>query len=254
MKLQLDGRELAYEVTAVKGPPGENPTIVFCPGFNSTMQGNKARDLNLFCLAQDWTFVRFDYSGHGDSGGDFADGSISKWLADTLAIIDKVTVGEVVIVGSSMGGWIALLAALQRPKRVKGLLLIACAADMTKTYRQRLQGLPTQVDGKLRIYYSVENQYDDQQNYRLYQALIDDGASHYLLDAPIQLDIPVRLVHGLKDDVIEWQRSAQVMTCLLSTEVSLLKIESADHRLSSATDLLQIRSQLSALVAIQLKR
>jgi pimeloyl-ACP methyl ester carboxylesterase len=250
VKLQLEGRELAYELTAGEGPSGRDPSIVFCPGFNSTMQGNKARYLKKFCLAQGLPFVRFDYSGHGDSTGDFADGSISQWLTDTLAIIDNVTSGELILIGSSMGGWIALLAALQRPKRIKGLLLIACAADMTKTYRTRLQGLPSQLDHKSRVYYSLSNQYDDQQPYSIYQALIEDGSTHYLLDAPIELDIPVRLIHGLNDNVVEWQRSEQVMNCLRSKQVRLLKVKSAGHRLSKDSDLGSIRDLLLDLLRL----
>lgn len=190
------------------------------------------------------TVGRFDYSGHGESGGDFADGCISNWLSDTLSIIDQVADTDVILVGSSMGGWIALLAALQRPERVRGLLLIACAADMTTEYAKRLDGVPPQLDEKRRTFYRVENEFDDQQPYSIYQNLIDDGASHLLLDGPIELDIPIRLVHGIKDDVVEWQRSAQVMACLRSQQVSLLTVESGDHRLSRQQDLESLCSVL----------
>jgi pimeloyl-ACP methyl ester carboxylesterase len=242
-KLQLDDYELAYEAIS-----GSGPCIVFCAGFNSTMQGNKARYIKAFCLQQGLPFVRFDYSGHGQSGGDFADGCISKWLADTLAVIDSLTIGQVIIVGSSMGAWIALLAALQRPERVTGLLLIACAADMTKTYQKRLKGLSAKKDEKSRVYYSVLNQYDDQQPYRIYQNLIDDGTAHFLLDQPINLDIDVRLIHGIQDEVVEWQRSEKVVKRLLSKRVSLLRVNSGDHRLSRPEDLDRIRNLLLELL------
>lgn len=242
-KLQLNEYELAYEATSRSGP-----WVVFCPGFNSTMQGNKARNIEAFCLQQGHSFVRFDYSGHGQSGGDFADACVSQWLADTLAIIDRLTVGRVILVGSSMGAWIALLTALQRPQRVSGLLLIACAADMTKFYQKRLEGLASITDHKSRAYYSVANQYDDQQPYRIYQKLIDDGAAHFLLDEAIDLDLDVRLIHGMQDDVVEWQRSVQVVQRLGSKKVSLLKVNSADHRLSRPQDLVSIRGLLSDLL------
>jgi len=245
MKLQMEDYQLAYEATS-----GGGPCVVFCPGFNSTMQGNKASDLNAFCLEQGLSFVRFDYSGHGESGGYFADACITQWLADTVAIIDKVTAGDVILVGSSMGAWIALLATLKRPTRVTGLLLIACAADMTKAYAKRFEGLPLEVDGKSRAYYSVANEYDDRQPYLFYQKLIDDGASHFLLDGPIDLDIPIRLIHGLEDNVVEWQRSAQVADLLMSDQVSLLKVESGDHRLSRPEDLSRIRGLLLELLLI----
>jgi pimeloyl-ACP methyl ester carboxylesterase len=247
MKLQMDGYQLAYEVTS-----GSGPCVVFCPGFNSTMQGNKASDLKAFCLEQGLAFVRFDYSGHGESDGDFADACITQWLADTVAIIDKVTAGDVIIVGSSMGAWIALLAALKRPKRVTGLLLIACAADMTNAYAKRFEGLPLEEDDQSRAYYSAPNEYDDRQPYLIYQKLIDDGTSHFLLDGPIDLNIPVRLIHGLDDSVVEWQRSAQVATLLMSDQVSLLKVESGDHRLSRPEDLSRIRGLLFELVVVKL--
>jgi pimeloyl-ACP methyl ester carboxylesterase len=245
MTLQMDGYQLAYEATS-----GRSPCVVFCPGFNSTMQGNKANDLNAFCLEQGLSFVRFDYSGHGESGGDFADACITQWLADTVAIIDQITSGDVILVGSSMGAWIALLAALKRPVRVTGLLLIACAADMTKAYTKRLEGLPLEVDDKSRAYYSVANQYDDQQPYPIYQKMIDDGASHFLLDGPIDLDIPIRLIHGLEDKVVEVQRSARVSDLLTSNQVSLLNVESGDHRLSRPEDLSCIRGLLLELLHV----
>jgi pimeloyl-ACP methyl ester carboxylesterase len=243
MKLQMDGYQLAYEATS-----GRGPCVVFCPGFNSTMQGNKANDLNAFCLEQGLSFVRFDYSGHGESGGNFADACITQWLADTVAIIDQIATGKVILVGSSMGAWIALLAALKRPKRVTGLLLVACAADMTKAYARRFEGLRLDVDDKSQAYYSVPNEYDDRQPYLIYQKMIDDGVSHFLLDGPIDLDIPVRLIHGLEDNVVEWQRSAQVAGLLMSDQVSLLKVEFGDHRLSRPADLRHIRSLLSELL------
>lgn len=244
MKLQIDGDHLAYEFI-----PGNGPCVVFCHGFNSTMQGNKASDLKSFCLEQGLSFVRFDYSGHGESGGSFADACITRWLADTTAIIDKVAVGDVILVGSSMGAWIALLAALRRPQRVTGLLLIACAADMTKAYAKRLKGLPLEVDDKSRAYYSVPNEYDDQQPYFIYQKLIDDGASHFLLDGPIDLKIPIRLIHGVEDDVVEWQRSEQVVNGLGGGQASLSLVESGDHRLSRGEDLARIRSLLFELIS-----
>lgn len=242
MTLQLDEYELAYEFTN-----GDDACVIFCPGFNSTMQGNKAKALKAFCLRQGLAFIRFDYSGHGKSGGDFAEGCISSWLVDTLAIIDRIATGKVILVGSSMGGWIALLAALRRPERVRSLLLIACAADMTKFYPKRLRGLSPQYDDKGRAFYAVANEYDDQQPYSIYQNLIDDGASHFLLDGEIDLDIPIRLVHGIKDNVVEWQRSQQLINSLSSPRASLLTIELGDHRLSTPRDLEAIESVLLAL-------
>ena len=214
------------------------------------MQGNKASALRAFCLEHKLAFIRFDYSGHGGSGGEFGDGCISTWLADTLAIIDQLTTDEVVIVGSSMGAWIALLASLARPNKVKGLLLLACAADMTRYYPKRLKGLSAKVDSKSRVFYSVPNQYDDQKPYSIYKHLIDDGELHYLTDGPIELDVPVRLIHGLDDEVVEWQRSKRVLDCLSSSDASLLTIDDGDHRLSTPSDLVQVLSVFTELISI----
>jgi len=243
MKPILNGYQIAYEYI-----DGNGPCVIFCPGFNSTMQGNKARELRAFCIEQGRPYVRFDYRGHGESGGDFADCCISTWLDDILTVIDNIAAQEIVLVGSSMGGWIALLAALKRVDRVKGLLLIACATDMTKYYPKRLQGLTANQDKLGRTFYSVKNEFDDKQPYSIYQKLIDDGHSHYLLDAPIELDIPIRLVHGMKDDVVEWQRSELLLNRLTSSKANLLTLESGDHRLSTPEDLQSIRSLLTDIL------
>jgi pimeloyl-ACP methyl ester carboxylesterase len=229
---------------------GKGPCVVFCPGFNSTMQGDKASDLRAFCVEQGLAFLRFDYSGHGESGGDFADGSISNWLDDTLSIIGQVTSEKVILVGSSMGGWIALLAALHSRDTVCGLLLIACAADMTKYYPKRIQGLPAQRDDKGRLFYLVANSFGDQQPYEIYQHLLDDGHAHMMLHQSIDLDIPVRLIHGMNDDVVEWQRSEKVMRCLTSQQVSLVTVKSGDHRLSQKSDLNLIRAMVLDLLTV----
>ena len=226
---------------------GEAPRVVFCAGFNSSRHGNKALALEQWCAEKTLAYVRFDYLGHGDSGGDFADGTISEWLADTLAVIDASD-QDTVLVGSSMGGWLALLAALRRPQ-VKGLLLLACAADMTHYYPARLADLHAQLDEHGRRFYAVENQYDDGQPYRIYQNLLDDGEQHLLLNKKIPLSIPIRMVHGQRDDVVEWQRSMKVMELLKPNKASLTLLEQGDHRLSTTEDLNAIKRELAELIA-----
>jgi len=184
---------------------GDSPRIIFCPGFHSSRNGEKALALQQWCQNTGIAYTRFDYSGHGDSGGDFANGNISEWLADLLAVIDASPEDQIVLVGSSMGGWLAILAALRRPNLINGLLLIACAADMTKYYPERLAKLEQQTDSDGRVYYAVPNEFDDQQPYLIYQHLVDDGAQYFLLDNAINLDIPIVLLHGMQDDIVEWQ-------------------------------------------------
>lgn len=237
--LSLDCYEIAYNIVA-----GKAPCVIFCGGFNSNMQGTKAIALEQYCLEKGQAFIRFDYQGHGQSGGDFADGCISTWLADTLTVIDQLTESDVILVGSSMGGWLALLAALQRPKRINGLLLLACAADMTKYYPQRLDGLEQEKDEFGRFFYSLANEYDNQEPYKIYQQLIDDGQQHFLLDDMIELNIPIHLIHGQQDDIVPWQRSQQVLDRLSSSKASLHLIKQGDHRLSTQADLVKLLSLL----------
>ena len=235
---------IAYQYT-----PGKLPCVIFCAGFKSTMQGTKALALEQYCQQQGQAFIRFDYQGHGDSDGQFADGRISTWLDDTLTVIDRVAPsGAVLLVGSSMGGWLALLAALRRQERVTGLLLLACAADMTRYYPQRLAGLPTQTDAQGRLFYRVPNQYDDQQPYAIYQHLLDDGEQYQLLDQAIDLTIPVVLIHGMNDDVVPWQRSQRVLQQLRSSQVTLQILKDGDHRLSSPPDLALLQQTLALLL------
>ncbi len=229
---------------------GKSPRIIFCPGFNSNRQGNKALAIEEWCAAHDHAFTRFDYSAHGDSSGDFGDGCISAWLADTLAIIDGCEEQDVLLVGSSMGGWISLLAAPQRPDKVCGLLLLACAADMTKAYPARIAGLQAHYDSQNRKYFLVDNQYDDQQPYRIYQNLIDDGEQHALLTDSISITVPVRLIHGMLDDVVEWQRSVQVAQSLDSSSVEITLLKNGDHRLSDSASIASMLDQLHRLLAI----
>lgn len=238
-------RSLAYELVE-----GAAPCVIFCPGFNSTMQGNKARALKQYCQQHGQAFMAFDYQGHGQSDGEFADGTISTWLADTLAILDIAATryGSVVMVGSSMGGWISLLASLQRANQVCGVLLIACAADMTKTYPARIANSDLEYDEQGRGYYRVENSYDDEQDYKIYKQLIDDGSQHFLLDSQIAISCPMRLIHGDQDEVVEVSRSERVLSMLTSTNANLSTIAGGDHRLSTPSDLVQILASLSELL------
>lgn len=232
---------------ACNASPGVAPRIVFCPGFNSNRHGDKALALEKWCRAKGLAYTRFDYSGHGDSTGDFADGTISQWLADTLAVIDDAD-EKVVLVGSSMGGWLALLAALNNPEKITGLVLLACATDMTRYYSQRLNGLSPERDCAGRVYYSLDNQYDDQVPYRIYQNLIDDGEQHFLMEESIPLSMPISLLHGMQDDVVEWQRSARLAELLESEDVTVTLSKSGDHRLSRDADLTRIYTALKRYV------
>jgi pimeloyl-ACP methyl ester carboxylesterase len=234
---------LAYEHL-----PGAGPGILFCPGFNSDMQGDKALALRNWCEVQGRQFTRFDYSGHGRSSGRFEEGTIGQWLRDTLAVLDQVTEGPQLVVGSSMGGWIMLLTALQRPGRVAGLVGIAAAPDFTESlWRDGLdegQRESLERDG----YCDIPNCYDDGEPYRIGRGLLEEGRDHLLLEADIPIDLPVRLLHGQLDEDVPWEHSLTVARHLHGADVEVLLVKDGDHRLSRSRDLARLIRTVDALL------
>jgi len=238
-----DGTELAYQHNA-----GESPGILFCPGFNSDMQGNKAVALDAWCRERGQQFTRFDYFGHGASSGKVEEGGIGRWRDDAVAVLDEITTGPQIVVGSSMGGWIMLLVALARPQRIAALLGIAAAPDFTE--RMREQGLDkTQLQQLADTgYCDMPNEFDDGQPYRISRRLLEEGADHLLLDREIPVDIPVRLIHGQCDEDVPWQLSMRIAEQLRSSDVELQLVKSGDHRLSEAADLRRLEIALQQLL------
>lgn len=235
-----DGVELSWASL-----PGSTPTVVFLPGFRSDMNGSKALDLAEFCADRGQAMLRLDYSGHGESGGRFEDGTIGRWTADALAVIDQ-TVGDIVLVGSSMGGWIALLAALARPGRVVGLLGIAAAPDFTERLMWQAMApaerAALQRDGVL----PVPSQYGDA--YPITLQLIEEGREHLLLDAPIGLNCPVRLLHGQQDPDVPWELALRTAAAIIGDDVQVTLVKDGDHRLSRPEDLMLLRRILAPLL------
>jgi pimeloyl-ACP methyl ester carboxylesterase len=230
--------ELAFESASAAAP-----TRVWLSGFRSDMNGTKASALAARASAAGAAFVRFDYSGCGQSAGAFEEGSISRWLADTLAVIDAVTTGPLLLIGSSMGGWLALLAALERPERVAGLVLIAPAPDFT----ERLMWADLSDEARDAInrdgVWMQPSAYGDGP-YPITRTLIEDGRSHLLLDAPIPIKAPVHIVHGQSDPDVPWGLSLELAERLESEDVRMTFVKSGDHRLSTPADL----SLLAAVV------
>lgn len=238
-----DGTVLAFDHL-----PGEAPGVLFCPGFNSDMQGDKAVALHSWCQAQDRQYTRFDYFGHGQSSGALEEGCIGRWRDDALAILDEITLGPQVIVGSSMGGWIMLLLALERPERVAGLLGIAAAPDFTERIRtERLNEAQLQELGNTG-YCSMPSTYDDGQPYRISQQLLDASREHLLLHKSIPLTVPIRLIHGQDDTDVPWQHSLLLAEKLSATDVEVQLVKSGDHRLSRPEDLLRMKNVLIELL------
>ncbi len=236
-----DGIELAWARTA-----GRSPAVVFLPGFRSDMGGDKATYLARFCAERGQAMLRFDYAGHGVSDGRFEDGTIGAWATDALAIIDRLTEGALVLVGSSMGGWIALLAVLARPARMAGLIGIAAAPDFTETLMWNSM-MPAERERLLRegVLYAP-SEYGGP--YPITRTLIEDGRNHLLLGAPIPLTCPVRLLHGVRDRDVPWETSLRIAERVIGEDVRITLVKDGDHRLSRPTDLALLGDTLAALL------
>jgi pimeloyl-ACP methyl ester carboxylesterase len=253
-QLQIDhGSFLAYRRRSASGDGAKCPGVVFLGGFRSDMTGTKASTLDEFCHARGLSFLRFDYSGHGASGGDFLDGTISRWFADALAAFDRLTEGPQILVGSSMGGWIMLLVALARPERIKGLVGLAPAPDFTEEliWRTLSEGERAKLlrDGKL----EQPSDYSPEPTV-ITRALIEDGRKNLLLgDGPgraIAIEAPVRLLHGLNDRDVPHQISLRLQAQLAAQDVVVNLIKDGDHRLSRPRDLTRLTAAVEELVQL----
>jgi pimeloyl-ACP methyl ester carboxylesterase len=239
---RVDGATIAYHRLE-----GASPGIVFLGGFRSAMTGTKALFLEDYCRRRGHAFVRFDYFGHGVSSGDFADGTISRWRDDAIAVIDSLTTGPQILIGSSMGGWIMLLAALVRRKRIAALVGIAGAPDFTEELLWPRLTAAQRREIKERGAVVLSSDYDPA-GYLYTRALIEDGRRHLLLGAPIALDMPVRLLHGMRDQSVPWQLSLRLADRLASHDVVVSLVKDGDHRLSSEPDLIRLAQTLNALI------
>ncbi len=222
--------------------------IVWLGGFHSDMQGEKAAGLHAAAESSGRSYLRFDYSGHGESDGSFANGTITHWRADALAVIDELTQGPLLLVGSSMGGWLALLAALARPERVVGLLLLAPAPDFT----QRLMWARSGETERRQIMddgsWTRPSPYDEV-GYPITRELIEDGAQWCILDAPIAFDGPVRIVHGGLDTDVPADHSRLLVGQLTTPDVSWTLVKDGDHRLSRPQDIVRLNREALMLAA-----
>ncbi len=238
-----DGVDLAFAAR-----DGRPPAVVFFPGFSSDMTGTKATFLEALCAERGQAFLRFDYSGHGASGGRFEDGTISRWRDDALAVIDAaLPEGPLLFVGSSMGGWIALLAALARADRLAALVGIAAAPDFTEdlmweslTFQERAR---LRQEGRIQ----VPNPYGPPTP--VTRALIEDGRHcRVLTRGPLPIHVPVRLLHGQQDREVPWELSLRTAAAIGGSDVQVTLVKDGDHRLSRPEDLALLRRTLAALL------
>jgi len=241
-----DGASLAYHATPAADPHDRRPGLVFCGGFMSDMTGTKATALEAYAREQGLAFVRFDYLGHGGSSGAFADGTIGRWAEDAVAVIDEVTEGPQVLIGSSMGGWIMLLAALARPARIAGLVGIAPAPDFTEDLMW--SRYDTQVRATLERdgVYREPSTYSEEP-YPITLRLIEDGRDHLLLRGPIGLACPLRILHGMRDEEVPWQIALRLTERIESKDVEVTLVKDGDHRLSEPRDLARLFDTVTRL-------
>ncbi len=238
-----DGATIAYRAL-----PGRSPTVVFLHGLKSDMDGGKALALEAHCHRRGNAFLRFDTFGHGRSSGDFVAGTIGRWAEDAVAVLDALTRGPVVLVGSSCGGWLMLLAALRRPERVAGLIGLAAAPDFTQELiwdcfsdEQRRTLL---AEGQV----VLPSCYDDG-GYPIGRALIEEGRQHLLLGDDIAIRCPVRLIHGMRDADVPWRTSLRLAERLAAEDVAITLVKDGDHRLSRPEDLARLTETLDDLLA-----
>jgi len=224
---------------------GATPGVLFCGGFTSDMSGTKALALADHCRQRGRAFTRFDYRGHGASSGRFEDGTIGGWRADALAVLDRVTGGPLVVVGSSMGGWIMLLVALARPERVHGLVGIAAAPDFSEELLLANASPEQRRQLAEQGCWLQPSAYGDP--YLVTRDLIEDGRRHLLLRGPIPIRCPVHLLHGQRDLDVPWPTALRLAERLDSDDVTIELIKAGDHRLSTGPDLARITAALERL-------
>jgi pimeloyl-ACP methyl ester carboxylesterase len=237
-----DGIELAYDYL-----PGATPTVVFLPGFASDMGGTKAMALQTLCAERGQAMLRLDYSGHGASGGNFNDGTIGIWTADAAAIMaHAVPSGPIILAGSSMGGWIALLLARMLGPRIAAMLLIAPAPDFSS---ELIEPNLTPDD---RAALARDGAFSPPSQYGppvpITAKLIEDGRRHTVLSAPIPILCPVRILQGMADPDVPWRHSLKLTEKLQSQDVQLTLIKHGDHRLSRDEDLRLLTQTLATLL------
>jgi pimeloyl-ACP methyl ester carboxylesterase len=241
-----DARPIAVLAREGKGPP-----VVWLGGFKSDMRATKATALGEWAERNSRAFVRFDYSGHGESGSAFEEGTISRWLEDALAVIERFVRERPILVGSSMGGWISLLVARhlieKRPDLAPaGMVLIAPAVDMTE--RLMWSRFPEDLRRSVQetgVYHRPSAYSDDP--YPITLNLIEDGRRHLLLDRPIQTGCPVHILQGMEDPDVPWSHTLELLEHLPGDSVSLTLIKDGDHRLSRLEDIERLIAAVAAI-------
>lgn len=238
-----DGSELAYHKT-----DGATPGVIFLGGLRSDMNGTKALEIEKFCQECGQQFIRFDYFGHGESSGDFVDGTIGRWADDALFVLDELAGDEPqILVGSSLGGWLMLLVALKRPKKVAGLIGIAAAPDFTELLMWDKFTPEQQNELREKGVIEIPNCYDDEP-YKISFELIAESGDHLVLDGDININCPVHLIHGMQDEDVPWEYAFTLNEKIISKNVRTTLVEDGNHSMSSEKHLKIIRKQLARML------
>ncbi|MDX1742195.1 MAG: alpha/beta hydrolase [Ruegeria sp.] len=219
------GRRLAYHKSE-----GAGPTIVFLGGLKSDMEGTKAVHLEAWAQARGQAFLRFDYSGHGESSEAFTDGCIGDWHEDTVAAVEALTDGPLIVVGSSMGGWQALLLAKDMPERIAGMVTIAAAPDFTED--GYWASFSDEQKAALDSVGHVELPSDYMEPYIITKRMITDGRQHLVLRDPLNLPFPVRFLQGTADTAVSTETAVRLLDHATGRDMRLLLVKDADHRFS----------------------
>ena len=247
------GKDSAARSIAVRARPGGAPGLSWLGGFHSDMQGIKAIALDTWAAEHHRACVRFDYSGHGESGGDFIDGTIGRWLEEGVAVFEQFCAGPQVVIGSSMGGWMALLLAREianRPENrasLAGLVLIAPAPDFTEQLMWNGFSPEIQQEIQAKGVWLRPSHYGDP--YPITRALIEEGRNHLLLGSAINVGCPVRILQGAQDPDVPWQHAFALAHRLPSDDVVLTMIQDGDHRLSRPQDIARIIAAVAEISA-----
>jgi pimeloyl-ACP methyl ester carboxylesterase len=237
---------------AVRARAGAGPGVFWLGGFNSDMKGTKAAALDVWAAEHQRGFVRFDYSGHGESGGKFVDGTIGRWLEESLAVFEGFCTGPQVVVGSSMGGWMALLLALEMAKRsgsasLVGLVLVAPAPDFTEELMWRNFAPEIRKEIETTGVWLRPSAYGDGSPYPITRALIEEGRNHLLLGGSIDVGCPVHILQGGQDPDVPWQHAFALAHRLPAEDVVLTMVQDGDHRLSRPQDIARILAAVAEM-------
>ncbi|XP_057621835.1 palmitoyl-protein thioesterase ABHD10, mitochondrial [Chionomys nivalis] len=221
---------------AYKKLKGKTPGIIFIPGYLSDMNGKKALAIEEFCKSLGHACIRFDYSGIGNSDGNLAECTVGKWRKDVLSILDDVAEGPQILVGSSLGGWLMLHAAIARPEKVVALIGIATAADGLVTQFRALS-VEAQKEIEMKGEWTLPSKYNEEGFYHVPYSFIKEAEHHCLLHSPIPVTCPVRLLHGMKDNIMPWHTSLQVADRIVGPDVDVILRKHSDHRMKEKADI-----------------